>query len=170
MSEPEIIIKPNMFAALLPDYLKYLFRFGISSVLAYWLLVFLIRAGIISINTKRLTVSLIIMSLLLPFIAIKPRIVRMHSTKYFFYDTHVVEQIKFIVTRRNSIPYRQINKISNKSSLWDRITRSGDIILQTNRASGVSDMVIKSVPDADEVEDRIYNLIRRDSHYVKKQE
>ena len=94
----------------------------------------------------------------------------MHSTKYFFYDTHVVEQIKFIVTRRNSIPYRQINKISNKSSLWDRITRSGDIILQTNRASGVSDMVIKSVPDADEVEDRIYNLIRRDSHYVKKQE
>lgn len=153
--------KPALFPAVLPHFLKWLWRYAVAGLIVYGLLYALDAIGVLRTHMPALLMAVALVVPLASFISIKHRLIRLHNTRYLFYDTHVVSEHRFITVTRHSVPYAQINKLTNNSSIWNRMTGVSDIILHTLRHGDAQDLVLRSVRDPDEVEHTIYDLLKR---------
>lgn len=147
----QFTIKPHAFDIIAPKFLRWLWRYGIAAIIVYFL------AGFTDYQTNELIVALVGVVLVASFLSIKHALIKVHTTKYSFYDTHVVEEQGVLIKKRNSMPYKQINKVINETNLWNRLSGASDIVLQSAHHH---DLRLQSIKDADDVESRIYGLLR----------
>jgi len=159
----EFVIKPDLTNALLPLFMKWMWRYAIGAVVTYALFSALLRLGAIAFSTGRLVFALIIVVLVFSFSSIKMQILILHNTRYLFYDAHVVEERKLLFTKRASMPYKQISKIINNSGIWDRVSGASNMVLRTARPDDGQDFVLRSIKNSEDVEHRIYKLLKQDA-------
>ena len=153
-------VKPDLVNALVPVLARWLFRFSIAGLITYALFSAIANAGLLVIDQTRLIIAVVLIVIVFTFFSIKYRLIHLHATTYLFYETHVVVQLKLLSTRRHSMPYKQISKITNNSTLWDRISKASDMTLRSSRPDEVHDLQLRSVKNSEEVEARIYRLLR----------
>lgn len=158
MPTKQFEIKPDFLASIIPYYLHWVWRFSLAALLAYGIVRLLDELSILVVSETALRIALVIIVLLGSFVSSKHRMIKLHQTKYLFYDTHVVIQTKMLNVKKQSMPYYQISKVTNNSNLLQRITRVSDIIL--HRISG-SDFVLKSVKHPDDIEHKIYKFLKK---------
>lgn len=160
---PQLVfsIKPDLVNALGPILARWFVRFSIGGIVAYFLFTTLSDFGYLAIARTPLIFAIVLIVLMLTVLSIKFHLIDLHATKYLFYDTHVAVEKKLLVTRRHSMPYKQISKITNNSSLWDRISRASDMTLRSARPDDVHDVQLKSVKNSEDVEARIYRLLKQ---------
>ena len=68
------------------------------------------------------------------------------------------------------MPYKQIGKVQNESSMWDRLTNASDILLKSARHDDEHDLLLRSIKNADEIEHKIYKLLKADAKETTKEE
>jgi|TARA_Y100000310_G_C20284967_1_gene624423 hypothetical protein len=71
-----------------------------------------------------------------------------------------MKEFEFFIIRTQSVPYTQIVNITTDISIWDRITKSGDIILHTAEDKA-PDVVLSYILYPDKVEKSIYRMVAR---------
>lgn len=157
------VIKPDITNALLPTFIRWVFRYSVAGVIVYFLFSSLARFGVLDILLGRLVFALIVVVFVLSLSSIKLQFLVLQNTRYLFYDTHVVEERKLFVTKRNSMPYKQISKIVNNSTIWDRFTKASNMILRTSRPDDGQDLVLRSIKNSEDVEHKIYKLLKEDA-------
>jgi uncharacterized membrane protein YdbT with pleckstrin-like domain len=165
----QFTIKPNLLNAAGPKFLKYLLAYSLASTTIYYALQ-TIQPTFLAYTQTRLITTLTLLTIVISIIVVKRRIIKLHYTKYDFYDTHVVETTGIIGRKRNSIPYKQISKLTNNTNLWDRITNASDITLKSQKHDDSHDLTLKSIKNADEIEHKIYKLLKLDPKEKKKDE
>ncbi len=163
MPKLNFVIKPDITNALLPTFLRWVFRYTVGAVVVYFLFSFLARLGVMDILFGRLIFALIIVVFVLSLSSIKLQFLVLSNTRYLFYDTHVVEERKLLVTKRHSMPYKQISKIINNSTIWDRFSKASNMVLRTARPDESQDLVLRSIKNSEDVEHKIYKLLKEDA-------
>lgn len=105
---------------------------------------------------------------ILSFISLSEKIIKILTTKYFFYKNHLTIQRKLFNIHKNSIVYNQITNLSTKMNIWDRISNGGKIILHT--AEDVSpDLELLSIKNTQTIEKKIHTLIKNTEKREKAQ-
>lgn len=157
---PQLLLElqPNKLNAIGPTYMKWLIAFSLASITTYYALTNLDLASVQS--NSRLAAALILTTLLGSTLAIKPKLIHLHNTKYDFYDTHVNAQTGFFKKHRDSMPYKQISKLTNNENLWDRLTNASDITLHSSRPGEDQGLTLRSIKNSNEVEEQIYRLLK----------
>ncbi len=163
MPELRFVIKPDVTNALAPTLFRWVFRYSVAAVVVYTLFYWLVRLGVFDLSLSRILFALGVIVVMFSFSSIKLQFLVLQNTRYVFYDTHVVEERKLLVTRRHSMPYKQISKIINNSSLWDRFTKASNMVLRTARHDEGQDMVLRSIKNSEDVEHKIYRLLKEDA-------
>ncbi len=159
MPELQFTRKPYLFDAITPVLGHYLLRFGVGGVVSY-LLFWLIRP-FYPVNMSALFWWLVGIVLFFSVLAIKARIITLSATRYMFYDTHIVREVRLVSVRKTSMPVKQIIKVTNHSSFWNRLTGASDIVLHVAHPERTEDFVLSSIKNADDVEHKIYALIKK---------
>lgn len=77
---------------------------------------------------------------------------------YYITDRRIVEEFKFIVKKKTSIPYHKITDMSPSQGIIARLTNSGNIRIQT-AGTHTMEMDIKHIKQPDRVVDLIYSEI-----------
>lgn len=158
MEKPILILRPSVVNALFPSMMK---SIGISLVVTAFIygIAFLLNL----LNIINLTMKFTILSILIPFviIALIPftvLLIILRCTTYFFYHSNITKQFKLVIIKKHSVLYNQITNLKIQISLWDRLTNAGDIVMHTAEHS--DDLTLKFIPNTEEIEHKIYNLIR----------
>lgn len=153
MEKPLLTLKPNLVNALIPLYLKYTIYLAPLFILLYAVSVF--RPELQYISSIGYLVLFLLLTALIPMII---HVIILGNTHYIFHRGYVIRNFKFIVIKRFSIPYSQIVNVKTDISLWDRICKSGDIILHSaeNKAP---DLVLHYIKDPLKIEKGLYNLV-----------
>ena len=161
MPQKQFTLKPDLINALLPTFTKNLFRYSIAGVATYYIIQAL--PSLFVYEHTRLVTAIILVVLLFSFLSIKLAIIRLHRTTYTFYDTHVAQETGFITKQRDSIPYKQISKVINNTTLWDRLTNASNITLKSSRHADSHDLTLQSIKEANKIEHEIYKLLKTDA-------
>lgn len=157
--EPVLIIKPNLINTLFPTFLKNILFIGSGAGIVFLITISLRSLEMIEINTTILTGSLIIITLFLSFILISWKIIKLITTKYIFYHTHIIIEKKLFNVHRTSVIYNQITNITTKLNVWDRFSNGGKIILHTAE-DNTPDLELYSVNNTQTIEKKIHLLIK----------
>ncbi|MFH1591438.1 MAG: PH domain-containing protein [archaeon] len=162
MEQPHLVIKPDIPNALVPQFAKY-------AALGIIALLLLLLAGIdqlfsgIMIFGSPITIFYICLgSFILVLLWVGIASLFLHSTTYSFYDDYVLKEFKFLVIKRASVPYSQIVNLTTVISIWDRLSKAGDIVLHTAE-DRTPDVVLKYVNRPEGVEREIHAMIRKHS-------
>ena len=149
----QFVLKPDSFDIVFPSFLRWLWRYSVAAIIIYFL------SDFVNYQTNSMIVALVIVVLVASLLSIKHALIRVHTTKYSFFDTHVVAESGLLAKNRDSLPYKKISKVVNKTSLWNRLSGASDIVLKTTHE--MHDLRLKSIKGADKVESRIYDLLRK---------
>ena len=163
MPKLNFVIKPDITNALLPTFVRWMFRYTVGALVVYFLFSFFARLEVLDIALGRLVFALILVVVVFSLSSIKLQFLVLSNTRYLFYDTHVVEERKLFVTKRNSMPYKQISKIINNSTIWDRFSKASNMVLRTSRPDDGQDLVLRSIKNSEDVEHKIYKLLKEDA-------
>lgn len=159
MPQLQFSVKPAMLPAVLPHYAVWLWRFLVAGALVYGAFRALDALGVILVDAQSLLLAIIVGVVIGTIISVKHRLLLLHSTRYLFYDTHVVRETKLFSVERQSVPYSHISKVTNNSNLFQRVIGVSDIVLHSTRR-GDEDFVLASVRDPDALEHKIYELLK----------
>ncbi|MFT4249880.1 MAG: PH domain-containing protein [Candidatus Woesearchaeota archaeon] len=159
MPKHHFTLKPSLINAAGPKFFRYLVAYSLASTTIYYALTL---TNLIP-STPQLIIALALTTILVSIIVVKRRVIKLHYTQYEFYDTHVVEKSGIVRKKRHSMPYKQISKVQNESSLWDRLTNASNILLKSARHDSEHDLLLRSIKNADEVEHNIYKLLKADA-------
>lgn len=163
MPKLHFVLKPDLTNALLPSFVRWVFRYAVAAAIVYGLFAFLVRLEVLAWSLGRLVFALAVIVVVFSASSIKLQFLVLQNTRYVFYDTHVVEERKLLVTRRQSMPYKQINKIVNNSGLWDRISKASNMTLRSSRPDDTQDLRLRSIKNSEDVEHKIYKLLKADA-------
>ncbi|MFP4567305.1 MAG: PH domain-containing protein [Candidatus Woesearchaeota archaeon] len=161
--KPLLVVRPSLVNALFPLFFKNFFGFGIVIFCIYFLLSFVNMFFDIFVPSVWFVFFAIVILTLLS-ISIKLFILRV--SKYVFYDSSAIKDFKFIIVRRRSVVYSRITNITLRVSLWDRITRAGNITLHTGDDE-VPDMILKYIKNPERIENMIYSLVHKKNDDVR---
>jgi uncharacterized membrane protein YdbT with pleckstrin-like domain len=167
MEHTRLVLRPSLVNAILPRYFQWLKRYTVASFVAYAVFFALDALGLFLINHRTLLWALVIVSVWMSFVSVKHLIIALHRTTYTFLDTHVTARSGILMTHRQSMPYNQIQKITNDASLWDRMTNASDITLHGIRGH---DLLLRSIKNSEDVEERIYSVLRGKKESQKQDE
>ncbi len=156
MPKHQLTLKPHIPNAILPLYAKKLAIYALAATTVYAMQAFIQTP----LDNNKFLGALIATALIIPLLETKPRIIQLHNTKYHFYDTYVQQEKGILNKKKDGIPYKQISKIVNTTSLWDRLTNASDITLKSARHGEGHDLTLKSIQNADEIEQKIYKLLK----------
>lgn len=168
MPKLQFTVKPAVLPAVLPYYAVWTWRFFVAAAIVYGGFRALALLGVFSIDQSSLLLAVLASAIVGTVISAKHRLLRIHSTKYRFYDTHVVRETKLLSVERQSMPYTHISKVTNDSSFFQRIIGVSDLVLHAARNSE-NDLVIASVRDSNELEHRIYSLLEKASKQTEEE-
>lgn len=160
MPTKQFTLKPSALNATAPIFLKKLFKYSLAAIPIYYVVIWLS----LNINYQALLLSLICIVVLASALETKPALIHLHYTTYVFFDTHVLVKSGILSKQRNTMPYNHISRVVNNSSLWDRITNASDITLKSTKHDENQDVTLKSVKNAEEVEHKIYALLKKQDH------
>ena len=157
--------KSHLFNSLFPDFIKHffynLFIFGIL-----YLIYFLINL-FYDLPYKFETISILIfLTIFISFIKILKDLIVLLNTKYFLYETHIEKKFKFFKIENHSINYSQITDIQIKINIWDRICKTGDIILHTGNddygnSKKSNDLIIKDIKNPQKIKQKIMEKLHK---------
>lgn len=165
MEKPLFIRKPSMINALLPTFFKSLlaavivigFILGIISILN-------LLGSNISPNLN--FIAIFFPLLVLTIIPMSIAIFLLSVTKYYFYEDRVVREFKFIIIKKKSVLFSHILNLTVDVSIWDRLTRAGDIVLHTAEDKD-PDLVLKYLSQPEKIEHKIYVLAKKTQVNIK---
>lgn len=150
--------KPRIIVAILPLFLKNLI-YAIPISFIFYALYFLINSFIkFNIQTKTLIFWLIIFTSIIAIIPLIKKIINLAYTKYKFYKTHLVSEVKIINIKRQSVPYHQIINITVNMGVWNRIWNTGDLIIRTAEEN-YPNIILKYIKNPHKIESSIHHLI-----------
>jgi uncharacterized membrane protein YdbT with pleckstrin-like domain len=163
--KPLFVLKPNITNALFPLFIRnFIYSILFCGVLfaVYTLLTWL---KILSINLEWTIAFFIILAFLISLIPLTSKIVILLCTKYIFYEESLIHQFKFINIKKDSVIYSRITNINLDITLWDRVCKAGDLTIHTADDT-MPDIVLKYIKNPEEVEHKIYSLIKRSNKKV----
>lgn len=166
MDKPLMKMRPDIINSLFPIFARNLVYSFVVVLFMYVFFQVLVLYGIIYISTSHLIFMLFLLMLILAIIPLTIRLIILLNTTYYFYRDRVISEFEFVVIRKYSLPYNKIVNITVEVSVWDRITRAGDIVLHTPEDKK-PDLVLKYIRNPKKVERRIYDLI--DSRQKRKE-
>lgn len=156
MPAAEHTFKPSIANAVLPLYLKNLFKAVLLVILYYLIGLVLGMIGIgIPIIAWYWGILIAILGALIP---LTIEIVVLSCTTYQFYDSYVEKEFRFFSVNRYSVPYHQIVNVDVQISLWDRISSAGDMVIHTAE-DAKKDLHLLYVPNTEEVQALLYTYI-----------
>lgn len=150
--------KPKIIVALLPTFLRnilYAIPFTIVLFGIYYIIDIFAN---FELQNEVILFGIITFILIISILPLIAKIVIMTSTRYLFYKTHVVSEIRLIKVKRQSMPYHQIINLSVHVNLWNRLWNTGDIILHTAEESA-PDLILSYIYNPSEIENSIYRMI-----------
>jgi len=159
MEKPLLTLKPSIINALTPIFLKYLFLSFILTLILYGIIILIKALNILELSNKKIFLRLAVFLFIFSIAPMLFRIIILISTKYYFFETNLLSEFKFIIIRRHSVPYHQIVNIETKISLWDRFCKAGDIVLHTAEDNTIPDLVLSYMKDPEKIEKSIYHMI-----------
>ena len=157
-----IVIRSDWFNTMFPT----MFRvFGITVVASLLLYLLIIILGAIGISVSYwLFVTVWIIAAFILLGVLIDDIVIILCTKYVFEHGHVRYHWKFLREVSHSIQYSQITDVEVRRDIWDRICKTGTIIIHTGSDNDEkSIMRIHSVRHPDLVHDHIQHVIKPES-------
>lgn len=160
MEQPIVIVKPSIMNALFPLFLRnvvYALLFVmLVNIVAYILQFF----AVITYSSASVLIWSIVAILVLSIVPLLYRIFILSNTTYYFFNTHILSEFKFIMSDRHSLPYNQITNIEVDVSLWDRLCKAGDMILHTAQEVEPS-LTLYYLKEPAEIERLIYRLAHK---------
>ncbi len=159
MEPPLLTLKPSVFNALFPLFLKYALITSVPALLLYGLYRLLHLFGLITLAPAAVVSALVVLVIAAALAPLLVKTIILANTRYSFYRTHIVREFSFLVVRRISVPYTHIVNLKTDISIWDRLSRSGDIILHTAEEQS-PELVLQFVKHPRRVEQAIHELIR----------
>lgn len=165
MPQHQLYLKPKYTHLLGPKIAATLIKYTLASIVVYHLIQFINQIWTTNIHNTYLLTALLLLTVGLTIIEIKPKLIHAHYTHYDFYDTHIVIKQGIFVKNKVSVPYAQITNIQSTTNLWDQITNASDIVLKLNRNDRHEDVILKSIENADQVEHDIYKLLKTNKQH-----
>ncbi len=165
MEEPKLKLKPDIVGGLIPHYLRWLWRFGVVAIIVYFgykLLLWYLYPGQ-EYELLFLKLALIAIVIVASFIMIKHRIIRLHMTTYLFYENRFVHDYDLVMKKRKTVPYQQVRRVDHNQSLLQRTLNMADIVLVG--ADQDSDFTLLAIKNPEEVEHKIYQLMKMEEKY-----
>lgn len=166
MKSTELILRPYMFNALTPEFIRnliysMLINIGIYGIMYIYQLT--MKNVFIEFGSLLFYVSFSLSTFAIAFIPVVWKIILLYNTNYYFFDDHVVNEFEFLIVRKKSVMYDKIVDMTIDVSIWDRICKSGDITLHTaeNRSP---DMKLRYIKEPFKIENHIYDIISRGSN------
>lgn len=162
-----LTLKPHMFNAIIPMFLRNLIYSFIINIGIYGLVYLAVSAGMMSFFPEFDSIWFYILfsatTAGLAFLPLLWKIIVLYNTKYYFFRNRVLREFEFLVIRKQSVMYDKIVDLTIDISIWDRLCGSGDITLHTaeNRSPDLKLLYIKK-PQM--IEKSIYQIISRGSH------
>ncbi len=150
MEKPIFIHKPSIVNALFPVYAKNFFITLLPIIGIY-----LATSYFIEIPFKILI--FILAQIILPFIPLTLKIIKLANTEYKFYKNHLIKEYEFFSITKQTIPYKHITNISIIISFWDRLSNAGDIILHTAE-NETPDLTLQYVKKPKQLEKQILEI------------
>lgn len=160
MEEPLLVLKPNLKCAIIPLFLKSAFKMIPAGVILLILAFILKFINVVDVTTNDLILTTLIVYFGLSILPMKYKLMNLHFTRYYLYETHIISIFKFITVKRISLPYTQINGIKLHANFWERLFRSGKIALN-NSQSGSPGMILLYVKKPYMVEKKLHSLIQK---------
>jgi len=157
--KPLFVLKPDLMNSLVPEFFFSSFRAAVLTGLVYAVFFFfgLFEKLDMAEYQKIIYPIVVVLVLSLPQLLYRGFILMM--TKYSFYNTHIVYDFSFIIIRKFSVPYHQITNVSLNITIWDRLTKSGNIVIHTADDT-TPDLHLNYVSNPEVVERRIYELVK----------
>jgi hypothetical protein len=159
-----MVIRPVIMNAFFPIFLKNFFFALIFSAILFGISLILEFFNITIMPVAWSIVVFLILALILAVIPLITKIFTLACTKYVFYETNVVKEFRFIILKRKSAIYQRITNVAVDIDLWDRLCGAGDITLHTDDDD--PDIVLKYIKHPEEIEHKIYSLIRKENKEV----
>ena len=157
---PIAVVKPDMVNAIVPEFARNLIYFAlfaaILSLAAYFLSVFTKLQFRISSAVWMLSSAAIILSMLVS----SAMLMRLHFTRYIFYDTYVEHCYKLFSIKTKTTWYRSIVNVETVISFWDRFCRAGDVILHTAEDTA-PDLKLEFIKNPQVVVEHIKKLVEK---------
>lgn len=164
-----MVLKPKIINALFPLFLKYFLISLLFCAVLFGVSLILEKFGITLLPIVLTITAFVILAFIISIIPLASKIFRFAFTKYIFYETSVVKEFRFIIIKKQSVIYSRITNVSLDISIWDRICGAGDITLHTD--DDEPDIVLKFIRHPEEIEHKIYSLIKKENRTViEKQE
>ena len=156
-------LKPSIINALLPAVIQSITFSIIITAIMYMLIFILSLLKVISFSFQIKFLTVFLPFLVFVFIPFSIHVFYLWYTTYYFYTDRVVKEFRFIALNKQSVFYDHIINITVEISIWDRLTSAGDIILHT-ADDKEPEVVLKFIPETEEVEKLIYKLIKKGKH------
>ncbi len=158
-----LLLKPSIINALLPTFARNCFYAAIIGAFL-WVLSFIPTGlGILRYNPVQGTIAFVIFIILFSLAPLSLRVLVLSCTTYSFEKTHVTKEFRFIIVKKQTVPYHQINRISVDISFWDRLCNAGDIALHT-ADEDKPDLVLHYIPEPQKIETLLYSYIKGTGH------
>lgn len=154
MSKPLRVLKPYLLNALVPSLVKNLVYSLPILIIGYFLLYYFKIRTFLNFGLLILVFFIVFM---VPLII---KLVILHFTKYYFFEDRVVSEFKFIVFRSHAATYRSIVEVKLDISLWDRICKSGSLLIHTAENKS-RDLALKYIKNPVKIEKGLYKLINK---------
>lgn len=157
MSDLLFEFKPNYVNALGPLMAKFTFYSFIITFVSHLIVEVLKNFEIIKPTFNTYIFDAIIFFSIIIFKILTEAVI-LFNTRYLFYRTHIKKEFEFITLKSNSVPYNQINSVHLDISLWDQISKSGDIKI-TSADDTQQDLILHYVKEPKKVEEKIYKIM-----------
>ncbi|PLW79773.1 hypothetical protein C0585_06090 [Candidatus Woesearchaeota archaeon] len=156
---PLFILKPNLANGMIPIFVKRFF-FYVSIILPLFIILLILKKFTnIGPSSATLSTYMIIIGILIVSFSMIRQIIIYYNSTYFFYEDSIKYEFEFINIKEKILPFKLITRLDTDISLWDRITKSGDIIIYSANDSK-PDLRLAYIKDIDEIRYRIEKLIK----------
>ncbi len=155
MGKRVLILKPSIVNGLLPITFRY-FLYAVVVSMVLFLIDYILRNfNLIEFSSRWWIILIGAVILVLPSAA---KLIKLHYTTYYFYASHVESEFRFMTIKKHAVPYSQIVDVSVEISLWDRLTRAGNITLHTAEEKAPS-LVLYYLRKPEQIEKIIHKMI-----------
>lgn len=158
-----VVIKSDWFNTLFPTFIRV---FGITFIVSitFFLVLSTINSlGLFSVSYWIMSPILVISILILIGLIIDD-VITIMCTNYIFEHGHLRYHYKFFHEESHSVQYKQITDVEVRRDIWDRICRTGTLLVHTGSDNDdKSVMRIRSVKEPDLLHDHIQHLIKSET-------
>tara|TARA_Y100000310_G_scaffold342039_1_gene443474 strand:- start:1172 stop:1684 length:513 start_codon:yes stop_codon:yes gene_type:complete len=157
MDEVILTLKPSAFNALVPIFLKRLFYSILISVVLLLIYLVLNWLGIFDYTLTIVIILLLSLSFIFSLISLVWRFIVLYNTNYYFTKAGITHEFELFKIKRTSVAYHQIVNFTVDISLWDRLSKAGDIHIHTSE--GTPDITLQFIKLPHEVETKIHQIM-----------